>query len=148
MVCALLVALLSGCQGSSNHSYERSVPEAFASNNFGVTEVATSTSYDGVTKKIRFDFTFAADELSTDQLIQTLTLLDQNLGSRMESTPVSVLFIAPSGNLMTNIDEAVNGMNERLGLSAANAISGENSILIFSSADELRNLTDQLERIA
>lgn len=85
---------------------------------------------------------------STDQLIQTLTLLDQNLGSRMESTPVSVLFIAPSGNLMTNIDEAVNGMNERLGLSEANAISGENSILIFSSADELRNLTDQLERIA
>ncbi len=43
----------------------------------------------------------------------------------MESTPVSVLFIAPSGNLMTNIDEAVNGMNERLGLSEADPHEGD-----------------------
>ena len=143
----LLTAVLAGCQASSPNGYEQSVPHAFASNNFGVSEAEASTSYDGLSKQIRFDFTFTEDELTTDQLVKTVTLLEQNLGSRMESTSVSVLFLAPDGNLMASIDDAVNGMNSALGLSGADAISGEGSILFFPSVDQLRDLADQLERI-
>ncbi|GAA1327467.1 hypothetical protein ACFSWE_15405 [Leucobacter albus] len=139
----VLVAVLAGCAALLPDTHEKAIPEKIAEAEIGASDVRVGTSWEGFDKTISVYLSFQTDEITSDQVIDSLAAVSAGLGMN-SGAGLSIAFFADGAEPVCGVEETLQSLNRQLGRSGTDAVNGEDAMIFLSSGKELQEFVSEL----